>query len=409
MSSWSPTVEGFRTLFRRPSLSLAEITWRWSFSAVSWLLLLLVLVGYLRTLLVSPRDIFLLRSGIPSLAARALAHILAGSGSRLLLAFLVVGTAATFLWIVLASLGRAATLTPIIESLRHRAALASRQYRRDLLDDASAAGQSSDGAPVSAEAAVARTGPGELRSSFLAILGLNLIRAFLFFVAFFAVVACFVVASQLSSSAHPHPLLAFFSGLTLLAVTFFFVSTLNWLLSLAALFAVRGAAGPVDALRSAVSFCRDRFAAVGAVGFWFGLAHLTLFVIATSVVGFPLSLAGVIPPGFILLAGIVITAAYFALADGLYIGRLAGYAAILEAPALPAPRLRPLPIPSPAANSVSAASPPTPAGDTQTAIDADELILSDVAVEETQGFDRDELILSDQPRQDSDREPKTND
>jgi hypothetical protein len=345
----------------------------------------------------------LLRTGIPGLAARAFAHILAGSGSRLVLALLIVSVAGMLLWVVLASLGRAATLPAIVESLRRRAALASREYRRDLLDDAAASEPLAAVRPVSSTAG--SYSAGKARSSFPTILGLNVLRSFLFFIAVLAAIACLFVASQFTSPDHPHPLFASFTALILLATVFFFAGTLNWFLSVAALFAVRGPSNSFDALHSAVAFCRERFAAVSAVGFWFGLAHLTFFVIATSVVGFPLSLAGTIPPGFVLLAVVLITAAYFAIADFLYIGRLAAYAAILEAPVLPVPRLGTLPIPShvdwPISSTSSASQAPT-----TTAVDPDDLILSDgsvqeVPVREIQAIDQDEAILSDQPQQGS--------
>src|SRR6516164_2087108 len=107
MSAWSPTVEGFRTIFRRPALSLAEISWRWSFGAAACLLALFGLFEYLDTLPVSTRDLFLLRSGAPAFVSRALAHILRGSGFRLLLAMFIVFSALAVLWIVIGSIGRA--------------------------------------------------------------------------------------------------------------------------------------------------------------------------------------------------------------------------------------------------------------------------------------------------------------
>jgi len=38
MSRVSPTLEGFRATFRRPSLTLAEIAWRWTVGALAWAL-----------------------------------------------------------------------------------------------------------------------------------------------------------------------------------------------------------------------------------------------------------------------------------------------------------------------------------------------------------------------------------
>ncbi len=38
MSSFSPTAEGFRLIFRRLAIHFAEIAWRWTFAAAAWLL-----------------------------------------------------------------------------------------------------------------------------------------------------------------------------------------------------------------------------------------------------------------------------------------------------------------------------------------------------------------------------------
>ena len=57
MAAWSPTLEGFRTVFRRPSLPLAEVMWRWSFGAAACVLLGFGFLEYLDTLPVSNIDL----------------------------------------------------------------------------------------------------------------------------------------------------------------------------------------------------------------------------------------------------------------------------------------------------------------------------------------------------------------
>jgi hypothetical protein len=153
-------------------------------------------------------------------------------------------------------------------------------------------------------------------------------------------------------------------------------SGLNWVLSLAGVFAVRSAGdAPEDALgalSAAVAFCRERGGAVFAVSTWTGLAHLTVFVVATTVVSMPLSLAR-IAPGWVVLAGvIVVTVAYFAVADWLYMARLAGYVCIAE---MPEALLVPAPLP-PAPPRIAPPTPPSPP--VQATIDRDEPILSDL-------------------------------
>jgi hypothetical protein len=120
----------------------------------------------------------------------------------------------------------------------------------------------------------------------------------------------------------------------------------------------------LGAVSAAVSFCRERTGAVLAVTIWTGLAHLTVFVVATTVVSMPLGLAQIVPARVVLVSVVVLAVAYFAVADWLYIARLAGYVCIAEMPeALLAP-IAPARLPAP----------PPP----HTTIDRDEPILSDL-------------------------------
>jgi hypothetical protein len=131
------------------------------------------------------------------------------------------------------------------------------------------------------------------------------------------------------------------------------------------MFAVREGSDAVSAIASATAFCRERTGPVFAVTTWMGLAHVVAFVGATTVASIPLGFAGVVPWRLVLAADILLTVAYFAVVDWLYMARLAGYVFIVEAPqALLAPSL---PVP-----------PTRPTTPLQTTIDRNELILSDV-------------------------------
>ena len=61
----SPTAEGFRAAFRRPSLTFAEIAWRWIFGGTATALFFFALFEYLGTLPVSNADMVLLRTRHP--------------------------------------------------------------------------------------------------------------------------------------------------------------------------------------------------------------------------------------------------------------------------------------------------------------------------------------------------------
>ena len=126
---------------------------------------------------------------------------------------------------------------------------------------------------------------------------------------------------------------------------------------------------PSSAISSAVALCRERTGPVAAVSTWTGLAHLTAFVGATTVVSMPLGFVAVVPWRLVVAAMILITLAYFALADWLFMARLAGYVCIAEMP-----EALPVTIPAlPAHTSPSGSQEPP----VESTIDRDDLILSD--------------------------------
>ena len=102
-------------MFRRPSLTLAEVAWRWSFWAAGVFLLSALLIEYLDTLPVGPRDLFFLNSGQPTLIGRALSHIFQGSSVRLLVGGIVAVSGLSIAWTLIAALGRSASLGAIRE------------------------------------------------------------------------------------------------------------------------------------------------------------------------------------------------------------------------------------------------------------------------------------------------------
>ena len=200
------------------------------------------------------------------------------------------------------------------------------------------------------------------------MLRLNFLRAAVALAAVFGFVGAAILAGFASPDLHPRPGLAFVLFAPLAGLICWAWWALNWLLSLAGMFAVRDGEDAVGAVASAVAFCRERTGAVFAVGTWTGLAHVVAFVGATTVASMPLGLAGVLPWRLVVGGVTFVTLAYCALADWLYMARLAGYVCIVEMPlVLLTPLLPPQPGPPPVA------APPI-----QTTIDRDEPILSDM-------------------------------
>ncbi len=310
MARISPTLEGFRAAWRQPSLSFAEIAWRWTVGATTCALLLFGFFEYLRTLPVSSGDLLFLRTRQPVLIGQAISHILRGSLGRAALAGLLAALALCFAWIVAASVGRDLTLRVLLEYF------ASRNY---------AAGDASeDGAPSQDQG----TGTKPLRALF----GLNCFRVTVVLAAILAFQGAAILARFASSPEHPQPGLVFLLFLLLAGLICIAAWSLNWFLSLAAIFAVRDHEDTLGSLGSAVSLCRDRFGAVVAVSSWTAVAHLVAFSGMMTVVSFPLGLAPLINVRLLIASITLVVLIYLAVADWLYVARLAGYVCIAEMP-----------------------------------------------------------------------------
>ena len=342
MSRISPTMEGFRVVFRRPLLTLAEITWRWAVGATGTALFFFGLFEYLSTLPVSRGEMLSLRSRQPYLIGQAILHILRGSLSRAVLSLLVATLLVTLVWTVAGSLGRIVTLRAMLEYFRGRLAQ----------------GFSAPHEGTRAAEATERGCP------FSPLVFLHVLRAVLLLAGVLGLIGAILVAGLVSPDAHPHPGLAFLVFVPIAGLVWLFWSALNWMLSLAAVFVVRDGDDWLEAIAAAMVLFRQRAGAVLAVSSWVGVAHLVAFVAATTVVSMPLGFIPLVPWRLAVLAMVFITLVYFALADWLYMARLAGYVCITE---MTDEMFAPLPPPIPVA--------PMPL---QTTIDRDELILSDV-------------------------------
>lgn len=344
MSRVSPTLEGFRAAFRRPAFTLGEITWRWVVGFTATILFFFGFFEYLNTLPVTNGELIFLKSRQPYLVSQAILHILRGSLNRAVLSMALAVLLLALLWIIAASLGRIATLAAVIDYVREqisrKAADAGIEYRE-----------------------VVR---GHVANPLHALLRIHSLRVSLALATIIAFLGASILAGFVSSDTNPKPglvLILFVPMGVLVALAWF---GLNWLLSLAAVFAVRDGHDAASSIAAAVDLCRERPAAVFAVSTWTGIAHLVAFVGATSVVSVPLGLVGMLPWRIVVLSVLLVTLAYFAVADWIYTARLAGYVAIVESPqALLVP-----PLPPPA--------PPIQAPPLQTTIDRDELILSDL-------------------------------
>lgn len=302
MPQRSPTLEGFRAVTRLPSLGLAEIIWRWTFGLAACALVGATVLEYLNTLAVTPLDLLLFRSRQPVFIGRALARIFAGSGSRLLEATLVLVPALAIAWIVAASVGRAAVLKAILG------------YFGQYNDEAMLHGNSW-------RVWRSRSERWRLRS----LLGLNFLRAGLALAAVLGFFGAAIVAGFATSDDSPQTGLVFLIFLVLALMVWAMWSTINWFLSTAAIFVIRDGCDAFAALGDTVLLCRDRFGPVFAAGSWSGLFRLLIFGAATVAACFPIALATAVPRVLTWFGILLITLVYFAVADYLYVARLAAY------------------------------------------------------------------------------------
>jgi hypothetical protein len=339
MSTPSPTIEGFRAAFRRPALTFAEIAWRWAIGATTASLFIFYCIEYLDSLPVTNADAVLLATRQPSLVGRAIAHILRGSLNRAVLAALLAALALSLLWIIAASMGRLASVSALLNYFHAEV-------------DCNVAGTTSG-----------TETPRPIR----ALIDLSFLRAAVILAMILASVGAAILASFVSTDANPRPGLGVILFFPLAALICMAGWALNWWLSMAGIFAVRDGEDALTALSAAVAVSRKRTTSVFAVSIWTGLAHLVAFSIATTAVSLPLALIRVAPSRLVIAAIILVTLAYFAVVDWLYIARLAGYVCIAEMPdALRAKSLPP------------SSQPQEDRTRLETAVDRDEPILSDL-------------------------------
>jgi hypothetical protein len=327
MNSFSPMAEGFRLIIRRPAVAVAEIAWRWSFVAATWVLAILFAVEYLDTLPASALDRLLLATRQPILVVRAIRRIFHGSALRFTEGAVLLAFALALAWILLASFGRAATLS-------------------SLLDDVG----------------VERGSSG--RRFFSSLVGLNFIRLAVTLAALIASIGAAVMANSFWAAAHVSPAEATRVFGLLLCLIGLVWSALNWLLSTAAIPVLSQGKASLAALSSTLVICQQLAGPVLATGLSFLLLHLAALVAACGMGFFILGAAGTLGIGLALFIAVTIAIAYCAVADFLYTARMAAYVCLIYVSETPS-----------YATPIGA---PLIAGGSLSHIDQSELILSDV-------------------------------
>ena len=293
MSRVSPTAEGFRILFRRPLIPLAEIAWRWSFAATAWFLSVSLLLEYAATLRVNAVDRLLLATQQPVLILQAIHRIFEGSGFRFTGAGMFLAISLAIAWVILASLGRTITVRSIITEVNTE-----------------------------------MNPTGGTRS----VLALNFFQLAVALAGLIGAIGCALLASSAWASTRASAGDAVRLWLAALFLTAIAWSTVNWFLSTATIFAVEEGQGVFDALAAVVRLYSERPASITIPGLLFGLIHFGVFLFACGASVTVLGMTGVIGAGGVLFLECLIALAYSAAASFLRIGRLAAYVSLAFGP-----------------------------------------------------------------------------
>ncbi|MGH9603588.1 MAG: hypothetical protein ACRD24_14505 [Terriglobales bacterium] len=274
-----------RRAARDPLLVLAEIGWRWTFGAAALAISVYALGRLVATTHLTEGDLLSLRSGIPVLIADVVAHILEDAGPRLGIAAAIVLPAVAVLWAFASATGRAATLKALF---------------------------------------------GKNAVPMRAMFGLSFLRTGLALAGVLAWVGAFIVGGRVAIRGEensPGAFLVVFLALSFLVSLAWGV--LNWYLSLAPLFVVRDGRDSLSSIAEAARAVRQNRNAFSSVSSVFAFLHLFAFVSGTMLALMTLGLAGLLRSEIVLALIGLVTLGYFALADFLYIARLAAYVRIV--------------------------------------------------------------------------------
>lgn len=294
MATSSASRAGFRAVWRQPALVLAEIAWRWSWGLASLAVLAVSARTFLLSITVTDAEMVELRSQAPVLVADAINRMLEGSGAILARMAAVAVPAMALLWIVTASLGSAAVLKALLP----------------------------------------QAGKPKMRT----LLGVHFLRAAAALAAILGYMGASIVASRVTApgedatpqeaATHLGAFILIFLGLVALVALAW--GTVNWYLSLSPVLVVRDGRDAFGALGDAWALVRRHRREFWTVGFLSGMLRLFFMGVLTVVSIPPLYLIGEVPGWVVWAIIVVFTLVYFAVADYLYVARLAAYIDIAE-------------------------------------------------------------------------------
>lgn len=279
VKSSNPVGQSFRMVLRDPAILITEIGWRWSFGALAMLILLLSSLSLLGSVHVSQTDRAAWRSNNPTLMAQALAGMVTESGFSILKQAAWLLPAITLLWCVFGAVGRASTLNRL------------------------------SGSDV----------------SFRSTLALHCSRVLVMWMAGAALVAALVMSARVSMRGAEPDLLLYYALAFWSAVLIGWLwATANWYLSLAGLCCLQSGAGFLKSTGQAVRLARTHGGELGGISLIFGVVRVAVLAIAFVLCVLPSKLMATAPREYTAWV-IAVSLMYFAVADFLYLARMAAY------------------------------------------------------------------------------------
>jgi hypothetical protein len=282
----NPIMQGLSTALRDPLLFMLEILWRWCFALLAFLLIFAAGAILLGPLPIANRWASTWNSHNPQLIGTFIFAVVSFLGYKLIVAAILVPFLIAILWGILSTLGRSITVK------RLRAGVTSLRFR--------------------------------------SLMAIQFLRALMTWTSFVLLSAA-LVGETLIATRSSKPDLALYYLMVMPTVVIFIVIwlVLNWYLSLAAIFGRDGQTfrGAFRQARQTVAKQRADFA---GTGFVFLLMRAVLLLVALAICGLASRSAGTSPQGYFTLL-MVVAVAYFAIADFLYMARMASYLALAAA------------------------------------------------------------------------------
>jgi len=288
MNPPNPVTQGFRIAWRRPSLWVWEILWRWTFGLAALGLLFYAYRVLAGSISITEADALAWRNRDVMTLAASLAQIIVDNASVLLSLSLRILPAITLLWLVLSSVGRYGTLSSLAQSR------------------------------------------GEV--GFGSVVWLQAARVLSMWLGTFALIATIGIEGEIATGgAKPDFALYYIMVLPSLLVIAIVWSIINWYLALAPVCLCAGANSAWRALRMALALGRSHrpeFASASFLSMLLRVAGIMVaFVLCVATSGW----MGPAPRAYTTLVAVV-TLAYFGFADFLFAARQASFVEIAVRP-----------------------------------------------------------------------------